>query len=388
MASLQHLGTDRYRVRVYAGETIDGKERLISRSFRARNITEAKRQAAAIEVSLRDGLAVQKAEADARRGSVRELVEDWLSIKRRDASPTTMRGYERHAKKILQRFGNMPAVDLTGKDIDRWYSDLMATGTTAAGVQHLHRVFRAALRWAYIKRDLPTIATDKATPPQHLSPELRPPTNDMVRTIMRLLPDAQWARAVALLIFTGARRGEVVGLRWDDWEPGRLEGVAWIAGRITIRHSVIEVPGRPIEVRLPKGKRSREVGLDVLADVVLDRQRRWVEASERPDTPWVFPDLRADVTGNTPRRPGWMSLMWGRWRNVHAPGVRLHSLRHHFATTLLDGGTPLNTVQGWLGHADASTTLRIYGHRTVEGEALGLAALGKALRDPESPAPR
>lgn len=377
MASLQHLGTDRYRIRVYAGGSTDGKERLISRSFRARNITEARRQAAAIETKLRESLAVERAAAEARRGSIRELVEDWLTIKERDASPTTMRGYHRHADKILARFGNMAAVDLTGRDIDRWYSDLMATGTTAAGIQHLHRVFRAALRWAYMKRDLPTIATDKATPPQHLTPELRPPTNHDVRAILAALPDKQWTRAVALLIFTGMRRGEVVGLRWEDWAPGRL----------TIRHSIVEVRGKGIEIRTPKGKKSRTVGLDPLAEVVLTRQREWLETTGRPGSPWVFPDLLGDTTGDSPRRPGWVSLMWGRWRAVNAPGVRLHSLRHHYATLLLDGGTPINTVQGWLGHADASTTIRIYGHRTTEGEALGLSAIQRALSPVDSPAP-
>lgn len=378
MASLQHLGTDRYRVRLYAGEDRDGKERLVSRSFRARNITEAKRQAAAIEVSLRDSLAVEQAAAEARRGSVRELVEDWLTIKERDASPTTMRAYRRHADKILARFGNMPAVDLTGRDIDKWYSELMAQGVTSAGIQHLHRVFRAALRWAYKKRDLPTIATDKATPPRHNTPELRPPTTMEVRRILTTMPvDTQWARAVALLIIAGMRRGEVVGLRWDGWAPGLL----------TVSHSVVEVAGKGIEVRVPKGKKSRVVGLDPLADAVLAQQYAWLETAGRGSSPWVFPDLRADPSGNTPRRPGWVSLMWGRWRNANAPGVRLHSLRHHYATMLLDAGTPINTVQGWLGHADATTTLRIYGHRTTEGETVGLAAL-KALGAPESPAPQ
>lgn len=384
--SLQHLGGDRWRVRVYAGADRDGKERIVSRSFRADGIRAASKMEARIETALRDGLAVERAESEARRGSIRELVEDWLTIKRRDASPTTMKAYDRHAAKILARFGNMPAVDLTGRDIDRWYGDLMATGTTAAGIQHLHRVFRAALRWGYLKRDLPTVATDKATPPVHETPELRPPTTAEIRRIIRSMPDTQWSRAVGVLVYTGARRGEVVGLRWEDWTPGYVDGDMWMPGRLRIQHSIVEVPSG-IEVRRPKGRKSRMMPIAPEADIILMRQRAWVESCKRPDTPWVFPDLRADPTGNTPRRPGFLSLMWGRWRNVHAPGVRLHSLRHHFATTLLDGGVPLKTVQDWLGHADASTTLRIYGHRTDAGEAQGLAVVAKTIAAPESPAP-
>ena len=377
MASLQHLDGDRWRVRVYAGLDDDGRERLVSRSFRATGERAAKKMAAKIETDLRDGIEAAEAIAAERRGSVRELMEDWLDIKRRDASPSTMRQYDRHATKIIAQFGPMPAARLTGRDIDRWYSGLMADGMTEAGIQHLHRVLRAALRWAHKKRDLPIIATDKASPPSHRSPELQPPSNEAVRNIVRSMPNAEWARAVALLIFVGCRRGEVVGLRWDDIAPGRL----------TIRHSIVEVPGKPVAVRPPKGRRSRDVAIDEAADLVLQLQRDRLETAGVV-SPWVFPDLITDATGQTPRRPGWVSLMWGKHRSgLGASTVRLHSLRHHYATTLLDGGTPLNTVQKWLGHSEASTTLRIYGHRTDEGEAVGLSVMRKALASPESPAP-
>lgn len=92
---------------------------------------------------------------------------------------------------------------------------------------------------------------------------------------------------------------------------------------------------------------------------------------------WVFPEWQAS-NGRLPKRPGWVSLMWGRYmrrlieagelRPEHRP--RLHDLRHAFATMLLDAGVPLNAVQAELGHAKASTTSDIYGHRGERGRSM------------------
>lgn len=367
MASLQPLGGDRWRVRVWDAD----RNKLVSRSFTAKGIRAAERQRAEIETALRAELDASAAARAEIKGTIGELVDDWLAVKSRDKSPSTMIAYRRHAKRITDRFGKMQAVDLTGRDIDRWYSELMAGGMSAANVQHVHRVIRAVLRFGHIKRDLPVVATDKASPPSHLVPEVVPPPSTSIVRLLETFPAApekQWPRAVRLLIFTGLRRGEVVGLRWDDWTPG----TDTTPGRLKVRHSIVEVKGG-IHIGPPKGKRVREIALNAQADLVLDQQQRYL-AREGLVSPWVFPDRLSDPTGKTPRRPGWVSLMFNRWRDKNAPGLHLHALRHHFATMLLDAGTPVNTVQRTLGHADASTTLRIYGHRTDEGEQKMLEA--------------
>jgi integrase len=378
MASLQHLGDNRWRVRVYVGKHPTTEvEQQVSRKFEANGKRAAERKVAEIETALRAEFAAKEAKATTRRGSMNELVDDWLAIKSRDKSPSTMIAYNRHAASIKKRFGKIQASELTGREIDAWYSELMAGGMSAASIQHRHRVLRAILSFGYKKRGLPSKATDQASPPSHMSPEVSPPATTAIVAMLTSFPnspDVQWARAVRLLIFTGLRRGEVVGLKWDGWTPG----TDTTPGRLRVDHSILELPGGKIHIGPPKGKRSRTMALDIQSDIVLDQQRRWQER-HNVTSPWVFPDLRADPKGGKPRRPGWVSLMWGRWRKKNAPGVALHSLRHHFATMLLDAGTPVNTVQRMLGHADASTTLRIYGHRTDEGEAKALEASSKAF---------
>lgn len=377
MAQLQHIGGDRYRVRVYAGtDPVTGRQLIRSRSFRATGPRDAAKKASEVETALRRELESNAVD----HGSIAGLLDDWLAVKRRKLSPTTIYGYEHRVRKIVAQFGRMPAVQLTGRQIDDWYGRLLDKGTSEAEVVAIHRVLRAALRWGRKKRGLPTVATEYAEPPSHQSPEMTPPTTAAVLALLGQLPggdDIHWSRAIRLIVFTGLRRGEVVGLQWDDYIPSTDDE----PGRLRVRRSVREVR-QQMTIGPTKGKRAREIPLDLAAETVLVAQREWLERNGMV-SPWVFPAV-PDV--KSPRRPGWLSTAWGRWRTDHAPGVRLHDLRHHYATMLLDGGVPINVVQSWLGHADAAITLRVYGHRTRLGERMGLDVIKGAL-SVGSPAP-
>lgn len=369
MASLQHLGGDRWRVRVFAGtDPGTGKQRIVSRKFDAKGERAAKRQAAKVETEIRAELERKTV----RSKTINGLLDDWLAIKRRALSPTTIAGYEDRATKIRKKFGRLPADQLTGKMIDDWYGHLLDNGTSAAEVNHIHAVFRNALRWSSRNRaPLPHTATDQANPPPHTTPEMKPPTTAAVLAVLDRLPTdghLHWSRALKLVVFTGLRRGEVVGLRWDGWEAGRMK----------VQHSVVKV-GTEMSARVPKGKRTRVIPLSADAERVLRVQRAWL-VNNGFESPWVFPAI-PDTT--KPRPPAWLSTMWNRWRTKNAPGVRLHDLRHHYAAYLLERGTPLHVVQQWLGHAKASTTSDIYGHATEIGNDIGLQALAEL----SSPAP-
>jgi integrase len=77
----------------------------------------------------------------------------------------------------------------------------------------------------------------------------------------------------------------------------------------------------------------------------------------------------ADPTGATAWRPDTADARWVKARSaVGLTGVRLHDLRHVQATQLLDAGVPVPTVAARLRHADGTTTMRIYAHRTSRAD--------------------
>jgi integrase len=147
-------------------------------------------------------------------------------------------------------------------------------------------------------------------------------------------PDA--VSAVRLLLYTGARVSEVLTLRWADVQSPRL--------------------------RLPDSKTGPKfVYLNSQAEAVLAALR------ERRAGEWVFPGKSDD----TPR-----ATIWGQWsairRAAALPDIRLHDLRHSFASVAINNGLPLTMIGRLLGHALAETTAR-YAH--LEDRSLAEAAV-------------
>jgi integrase len=383
--SLQHLGGKRWRVRIEL-EPIRGKRQQRTRSFEANNLTAAKRAAPPIAKGLEQDLTTGALGV----GTVGKLVDDWLRAKnRQERSPTTMYGYEFWAKRITARFGTVKAEKLTGAMIDDWYDEQLTAGASKATVANGAKHLRMVLMYGNRKQDLPRVATQQATPPVHSQAAIVPPSNvDIARAVELLRTGAQrvaigrgetaasvrgraeWSRCIELLMCTGLRRGEVVGLRWADWDEH--------AGVMTVRHSVVEPAGRPLTVKETKGKRNRDIELGVTGNALLAEQSRYVEAIGT--SPWVFANWRAAPDGSVPRSPGSLNVTWARFRKEHGfDTIRLHDLRHWYATMAVDSAVPLAVLQQQLGHAQLSTTMNIYVHPTDSGRKLIGSAVDKAL---------
>jgi integrase len=87
-----------------------------------------------------------------------------------------------------------------------------------------------------------------------------------------------------------------------------------------------------------------------------------------------------DADGASAWRGDTVTARWSRTRlAAGVEGVRLHDLRHWQATQLLDAGVPVPTVAARLGHADGTTTMKIYSHRTDRGDEQAAAVVAAAL---------
>ena len=379
--SLRQRGKDSWQLRAFAGrDTITGRKRYVERTFHGSKREASKALAALIVEAER---LVPKAAKD---GTFELLLREWLAHASASWSPKTAAVVEGYMEDpIILALGAMPVAKLAPADLDRFYRHLLAVGGKRgpykpASVRRVHGIIRQSLaqgvRWGWLSHN-PAI---DASPPRVPLHELTPPTPDEVVRLFRIAQEwsPELACFVVLAASAGARRGELVALRWRDVDLDR--------GTLSIERGIVTVKGALVE-HGTKTHQSRRITLDAGTVATLKEHRARVDTNAsvagtiiRADS-YVF--SRA-VDGSVPWRPDATTRDFRvLCDKAGVTGVRLHDLRHYVATRLLAAGIDVRTVAGRLGHRNPATTLNVYAHFVPEAdqeaaEALG-SIFGKAL---------
>ena len=207
-----------------------------------------------------------------------------------------------------------------------------ATGTTNRVVIVLRHIFNLARKWR-----IPGV-TENPTAGIVLAPDVNRERFLSIEEAQRLIASIEQdenevaRKAIMLLLLTGARRNEVTHARWEhvDWER------------------------RTLLVPLSKSGKPRSIALNASALALLESIRR----SDR--SPYIFPAPTTDRPSPS------LYFPWQRIRvRAGLPDLRLHDLRHSFASFLVNNGVSLYVVQGLLGHAHTRYTQR-YAHLTPD----------------------
>ena len=248
---------------------------------------------------------------------------------------------------ILPRFGGKRITDITLRMVQSFHTDMgvKRSKTTANRcLQIIHRFFKLALDWGVLEGRNPASGVQRYP---ELGREVFLSPEEVGRLIHALndLSNKVTAAAIKFMLFTGARRSEVLYARW---EHVKLEKGVWY---------------------LPETKngRPRHVILNRAARVVLD-------GIERNGGPWVFP---GNIKGNhlvNPTKPFKKALQLA---GIRRP-VRLHDLRHTFASLAINAGADLHMVSKLLGHSQVKTTER-YAHIRTETESMATNQVAKVI---------
>jgi integrase len=156
---------------------------------------------------------------------------------------------------------------------------------------------------------------------------------------------------------TGMRRGEVLGLRWKDLDLD--------AGRLSIRQTLVSVAYEP-KLSTPKSRRSVKIDARTVAVLRSWRKRQLEErlesGSSYEESGLVF--TREDGSLIHPDR---FTQLFNKYvKHSGLPRIRLHDIRHTYATLALKAGVPSKTVSDRLGHATVAFTLDVYAHAIPE----------------------
>jgi integrase len=240
-------------------------------------------------------------------------------------------------------------------------------GGGLGAVSHIHRTLRKALADAVDVEQL-LAANPAARSKRPKSSAVEPIQVWTPEQLGSFLATARSHRLFAfyrLAAYTGARRGELLYLRWAAMDFDSAE--------VTLGGSTAVVRGQRVE-GTTKGGRSRTISLDRETVAVL-REHRRQQTEERLATGSAWNDnggLVFTSRWGEPLYPDTVTALMTKLINQHnksatppaklLPHARLHDLRHLHATTLLLAGVPVHVVAARLGHADPAVTLRVYSH--------------------------
>jgi integrase len=217
----------------------------------------------------------------------------------------------------------------------------------------LRNALNQAVRWELVVRNAASLAYSPRV--EHDEPVTW--TLDEARKFLDVVRDDRLAAAFLLDAATGMRRGELLGLRWQD--------VDLVEGTASINGAVQRLRGQGLVRTPPKTRQGRRtVAIAPMVVEALEAHRkRQAKEREFAGTRWVQTDYVFTSAVGTPIEPRNLTRRFQRLAaSAGVPVTRFHDLRHFAASAQLIDGAPINAVQQQLGHSKASTTLDIYAH--------------------------
>jgi integrase len=285
---------------------------------------------------------------------LRVVYKSWLGS-RPDLSPKVRRGYEDNWRlRIEPKFGNWPIGRILRENVQEWVNEMTAAGLGPRTVRWTHSVLRMTLDHAIVDKKL-----RGKNPASNVRFPAMGETSHVYLTAVEVAKLAELCDTAADEYSRAAKQGDVVlilaytGLRFGELTGLNAEDVDLQARRIRVRRSITQLSGRLVEGP-PKSRAGR----------------RSVPIPER-----LAPILQRRIHGRTAGEPAIMSPKgsrlglenWKRavgWRiriaELGRPTMRVHDLRHTYASLARSAGADMKLLQVTMGHASIMVTAHTY----------------------------
>jgi integrase len=384
-----------YLIRAFAGYDANGRQVRKSMTWappkgmsEAKADKEAKRQAVLFEESFANGEVMD--------GKIKfaDFAEKWLEdYARPNLRQKTTAEYQKQLPRVLEAIGHIRLQDLKTGHLNKFYSNLQEEGMnlktggklSPTTIRIYHRLVSSilgkAVKWGNIQ----------------FNPALNAELPKMKKTEAAYLDEADARRCIELLhgepikyraaitfdLLSGLRRGEVLGLRWQD--------VSFDDETIRISQTLQYIPKQGLVVDDTKNETSaRPVKLSRSAFLLLKEYKAWQdEQKENCGAYWknkrgfVFTHEDGAVI-NPDNLTRWFTEFA---RDNGFDGIHVHSLRHSYASLMIADGTPIVVVSKRLGHSNVGTTANIYSHMIQSAEEKA-AKVGDQFADVVSSPPK
>ena len=245
-------------------------------------------------------------------------------------------------------------------------------------ILHYHRlisvILQTAVEWQYI----PANPAERVKAPKATNQEAEYLDDKQAIQLLNLLADQpiHYKTAVEVLLFTGMRRGELMGLEWQD--------IDFENQIITIQRSLQYLPEVGVFKDETKTKSShRVIKVPSTAINSLRNYRTWQKKMFFSiGQPWNESNQVFVTQNGTPMHPDTLTSWFRDFiKTTDLPQIHIHSLRHTNATLQIANGVSVTTVAGNLGHSNANTTTKVYAH-AIQSAAAASAQMMDNLLNP------
>lgn len=263
-------------------------------------------------------------------------------------------------KHMIPYIGETKLNRLSPRDIQLLYEKLRAAGLSGNSARHVHNNLHKALVWAVKQELIPRNPADLVDPPLIEQKERETLTPEQIQRLLAACTGSFIHLPVTLAVLLGLRRGEALGLQWDD--------IDFEQETITVRHSVTcDKTGYTLgKTKTKNSRRSLRLPIPVLDALKQEQQRQndlrqFIGADFNELNLVCCRDSGEPITTNALQH-----VFKDTLSAAGLPNIRFHDLRHTNATLMLRNQVPAKIVSSMLGHSSIGITMDLYSHVTVD----------------------
>ncbi|MGG4039948.1 tyrosine-type recombinase/integrase [Heyndrickxia ginsengihumi] len=368
MASIQRRGENSFRLIVELGYDTKGKRIRRTKTIKVNDPALLKRKKGLKEFLNKE---LMKFQIEVESGEYispekmmfSDFVKEWKrKYGKKHLSGNTLDTYEYLLNgKIIETFGDMRLDDIKTLHLVNYLDDLEKANLSSATIMYHYRIlndiFKRSVEWKLLKEN----PMDGVARPKVVNKNGDVYNEEEINKLFDLLKDEpiHWRLAVKLAIIAGLRRGELLGLQWED--------VDFSSNTISVNHSLARSKEYGFVLKDPKTKYSRRTVS--IPGSIMDELKKYqaikYKEKEKLNDFWEggeFDFVFSKLNGE-PYTPKAITRWWKRFiERTKFRFVRFHDLRHTSATVLINRGVHAKIISSRLGHADIRTTMNIYGH--------------------------
>lgn len=292
-----------------------------------------------------------------------DYLEYWFAHYKKRIKITTVSSRKYLMDKHLIRenpFSNKELSKVTTSDIDSFYDLKLDEGYSASTIRKMHQLlnqaFSQAVKWKKVANN-PVIDAD---PPPVKKEEMKVWSFNEIDLFLEHCKEERHHITFLLAIYTGMRRGEILGLKWSH--------IDFKNKTIQVERSLAHVAREGYVLSPPKSEKSyRYVPIpDMLLDELRSHKNRQEKWKERLGPSYLDQDLVICTETGTFQDPrNVLRVMAGIIKKAKVSSIRFHDIRHTHASILLSEGVDIVRVSARLGHSNPKITLETYAHLMV-----------------------